>query len=133
MLFERSITFLVDIFYMKTCSFRGAQPRSLVEDLFCQENEPEIKYGMTTCPGTSCSCCFPRYQWDKSQQWSVIDLTTSSFHRFINGYTTYLNCPVVSPILLTEIFSWLIIVVYAYLDLFDEEYNLCNDMSLWQI
>ena len=100
MLFEHSITFLVDVFYMKTCSFRRAQPQSIDEGLFCHENEPERKYRMTKCPGTPCSCCFPCYQWDKSQQWPVIDYTASSSHRFINGYTTYLNCPVVSQMIL---------------------------------
>ena len=111
MFFEHSMTFLVDVFYMKTCSFRRAELRSIDEDLFCHGNEPERKYRMTNCTGTPCSCCFPCYQWDKSQQWPVIDYTASSSHRFLNGYTTYLNCPVVSPMIRRYIFSALIIAV----------------------
>ena len=90
---------------MKTCSFRGAQPRSLVEGIFCNQNEPEIKYRMRRCSDMPCASCFPRYQWEKTQPWLIIDFDASSSHRFINGYTTYLNCPVVGRIILRCLFS----------------------------
>ncbi|CAF3980756.1 unnamed protein product [Rotaria sordida] len=32
-------------------------------------------------------------QIDESQPWPIIDFASSSMHRFLNGYTTYLNCP----------------------------------------
>jgi len=45
---------LVDIFYMKTCSFRGAQPRSDTEGLFCGPDEPEARYRMIPCGHLLC-------------------------------------------------------------------------------
>ena len=48
MTFEFQI-FLVDLFYMKTCSFRGARPNlTHQKGLFCL-SEPEIRYGMIQC------------------------------------------------------------------------------------
>ncbi|CAF4696417.1 unnamed protein product, partial [Rotaria sp. Silwood2] len=35
----------VDVFYMKTCSFRGAQPQSDIKGLFCSGDEPRARYG----------------------------------------------------------------------------------------
>jgi len=90
-----SIFFSVDIFYMKTCSFRGANPRSNSEGLFCGAQEPEARYAMVPCRQLSCPCCYPLHQNDKSQPWAVVDFVSSATHKFINGYTTYLNCPAV--------------------------------------
>ena len=50
---------LVDIFYMKTCSFRGAEPRSVIEGLFCGKDEPEARYTMIACGNLQCRCCHP--------------------------------------------------------------------------
>jgi hypothetical protein len=86
---------LVDIFYMKTCSFRGAQPRSILEGLFCGEDEPEARYAMLACDNLFCPCCHPSNNWKKTQAWPVVDFVSSSIHQFVNGYTTYLNCPAV--------------------------------------
>ena len=87
--------FSVDIFYMKTCSFREAEPRSILEGLFCGKDEPKAPYELTPCNNLFCPCCHPRNHWRKSQSWSVVDFQSSSMHQFVNGYTTYLNCPAV--------------------------------------
>ncbi len=80
---------------MKTCSFREAQPRSIIEGLFCGKDEPKAQYELTPCNNLFCPCCHPRNQWRQSQPWSIVDFQSSSMHQFVNGYTTYLNCPVV--------------------------------------
>ena len=86
---------LVDLFYMKTCSFRGATPRSNTEGLFCGKDEPQARYAVTPCGDLFCPCCHPLNSWKKSQPWLVLDFVSSSSHRFLNGYITYLNCPAV--------------------------------------
>ena len=89
------ICVLVDLFYMKTCSYGGAQPRSDIEGLFCGPIEPEARYSMDPCENLFCLCCYPYNQEEKIHQWPVVDFKSSSTHRFVNGYTTYLNCPAV--------------------------------------
>jgi hypothetical protein len=86
---------LVDLFYMKTCSYGDAQPRSDIEGLFCGMDEPEARYSMHPCESFYCLCCYPYNQAEKTQSWSVVDFMSSATHRFVNGYTTYLNCPAV--------------------------------------
>lgn len=81
---------------MKTCSFRGAQPRSINEGLFCGEDEPKAKYKMVPCGNLFCQCCHPINNYKKNETWPVVDFANSSKHEFVNGYTTYLNCPAVS-------------------------------------
>ncbi|CAF1366575.1 unnamed protein product [Rotaria sordida] len=83
----------VDLFYMKTCSFRGAQPRSDLEGLFCSKDEPQANYSMIPCQKSFCTCCHPVNNEKKTQPWPVVNFASSSRHPFINGYTTYLNCP----------------------------------------
>ncbi len=81
---------------MKTCSFRGAKPCINSEDgLFCGEDEPKAQYTMVPWDSLFCSCCYPRKHWSKSQPWPVVNFVSSSMHQFVNGYTTYLNCPAV--------------------------------------
>lgn len=80
---------------MKTCSFRGAQPHPGIEGLFRGKDEPQARYSWIPCHNLFCNCCFPLNQHNKSQSWSVVDFASSSTHQFVNGYTTYLNCPVV--------------------------------------
>ncbi|CAF2116443.1 unnamed protein product [Rotaria magnacalcarata] len=83
----------VVLLYMKTCSFRGAEPRSKIEGLFCGTDEPQASYTMLPCGSLFCTCCHTVNSYKKSQPWPVIDFASSSMHRFINGYKTYLNCP----------------------------------------
>ncbi|CAF4171123.1 unnamed protein product, partial [Rotaria sordida] len=49
----------VDLFYMKTCSFRGAQPPSNIEGLFCGRDEPQARYSLVPCDNLFCQCCLP--------------------------------------------------------------------------
>ena len=74
---------------MKTCQFRGAQPRSITEGVFCSVDEPNGKYQFHLCHQHNCHLCSRITSND-------IDFSSSSTHEFINGYRTYLNCPVVS-------------------------------------
>ncbi len=83
------------MFYMKTCSFHGAEPRSNIEGLFCGNDEPQARYKLTACGNLFCTCCHPINIGQRSQTWSVVDFVSSSMHQFVNGYTTYLNCPAV--------------------------------------
>ncbi|CAF4334779.1 unnamed protein product, partial [Rotaria magnacalcarata] len=69
----------VDVFYMKTCRFRDTEPCSSMQGLFCNDESPKARYSMVPCGTTNCPCCH--------------SIENSSNHRFINGYTTYLNCP----------------------------------------
>ena len=92
---NKFICVLVGLFYMKTCSYGGAQPRSNIEGLFCGVDEPEARYLMYPCRNLFCLCCYPYNQSAKTQSWPVVDFISSSTHRFVNKYTTYLNCPVV--------------------------------------
>ncbi|CAF4594335.1 unnamed protein product [Rotaria sp. Silwood1] len=83
----------VDLFYMKTCSYRGATPYSNTEGLFCGKDQPQARYSILPCGNQLCLCCYPKNSDKKSQTWPVIDFNSSSIHQFVNGYTTYLNCP----------------------------------------
>lgn len=73
--------FIVDVFYMKTCRFRDAEPCSSIQGLFCNDESPKARYSMVPCGTTNCPCCH--------------SIENSSNYRFANGYTTYLNCPAV--------------------------------------
>ena len=81
----------VDVFYMKTCSFRGAQPHGPNQGLFCETDEPIARYGFLACQRSSCACCHPTHV----EPWPVVTFSAQSKHCFVNGYTTYLNCPAV--------------------------------------
>lgn len=87
---------VVDLFFMKTCSFRGAQPRYSDNGIFCGSDEPEARYTMTPCQDEECDCCYPYDEYKPKKAWPVVDFDSSSKHRFLNGYTSYLNCPAVS-------------------------------------
>ncbi|CAF1548429.1 unnamed protein product, partial [Rotaria sordida] len=85
----------VDLVYMKTCSFRGAKPQSKMEGLFCGRDELQARYALTPCGNLFCLCCYPLNNYKKSHTWPVVDFVSSSMHQFVNGYTTYLDCPAV--------------------------------------
>ena len=85
----------VDLFYMKTCSFRGAQPLSTTQGLFCGNEEPQARYSMVPCGSSDCLCCHPINHINGNPPLPIIDINSSSKHQFVNGYTTYLNCPAV--------------------------------------
>ncbi|CAF1164481.1 unnamed protein product [Adineta ricciae] len=85
----------VDVFYMKTCAYRGADPSQFhIRGLFFENNdEPQARYQMKPCNSDSCQFCHPRENQLEGQTWVPIDFNTTSMHQFLNGYTTYLNCP----------------------------------------
>ncbi len=83
-----SFRFLVHLFYMKTCSFRHARPRSLQEGLFCLQ-EPEARYELEAC--ANCALCYPLYDRQYRSRKSVVDFNQSHQHTFVNGYKSILN------------------------------------------
>lgn len=85
-LFEFYLQMDVDLFYMKTCSYRGAQPRSIHEGIFCLE-PPQCLYAMSKC--NQCELCTPL-----NSNVSSVLFEHFSKHRFVNGYESILNCPV---------------------------------------
>lgn len=116
---------------MKTCSFRDAVPWPKSEGLFCNTDEPQARYSLMACRNLFCRCCHPFNHYKRNQTWPVVDFIYSSKHQFINGYTTYLNCPAVGVIIILEYLMW-----YFYdcnLDMYDFECHLCFNMSMWSI
>jgi len=87
----------IDVFHLKTCSFRQGQPRVItkengekfIEGIFTMDQQTlEGRYGLTTCNRSSCLCCKNRSSpFDPKQ-----------IHCFSNQYKAILNCPVVSYI-----------------------------------
>lgn len=86
----------VDLFFMKTCSFNGAQPRTFdhqqPEGLFCI-GSPQARYAITPCGKSACECCHPPCPRRNS---TAIEFSTPYVHRFVNQYEAILNCPAVS-------------------------------------
>ena len=80
---------------MKTCSFRGTEPRSKTEGLFCGKDEPTARYSMVPYGRIDCPLCHPIKHEKSTTTWPVVDFSTTSTHQFLNGYTTILNCPAV--------------------------------------
>ena len=81
----------VDLFYMKTCSFRDAQPRSANEGIFCLAM-PECHYTMSKCG--YCQLCLTAMDDIQYRQQPPILFDRYERHRFVNGYESILNCPV---------------------------------------
>jgi hypothetical protein len=125
---------------MKTCSFRGARPNlSHHQGLFCL-NEPEIRYGMTSCHQHTCQFCFPSkaittVRLRQQQYEPVVRFSSAQKHRFVSGYEAILNCPTVSllPFLFFFIFSSTSSYYNISIVMCNKEYHLCIDLSLWSI
>ena len=83
------------MFYMKTCSFRFARPRSMNEGLFCS-HEPEARYDLTPCG--NCSLCFPKYDMTHRLKKFVVEFSQSHQHTFVSGYQAILNCSAVNAV-----------------------------------
>ncbi|CAF3932155.1 unnamed protein product [Adineta steineri] len=79
----------VDLFYMKTCTYRQAEPRLKDEGIYCTIN-PQCRYGMTPC--RCCALCYEHNQSTNNKQYSV-QFNLYQKHRFVNGYESILNCP----------------------------------------
>ncbi|CAF1399521.1 unnamed protein product [Adineta steineri] len=86
---EFYLQFDVDVFFMKTCSFRGAEPRSADEGLFCRD-EPDARYGLFECG--RCPLCKPLHNTMRYRQQPTIRFYAGYTHRFLNGYKSILNC-----------------------------------------
>ena len=89
------------MFFLKTCSFNGAQPRlfeqRFTEGLFCLDT-PIARYMITPCDKPSCLCCHspcPRRYVTGSQAQAAIQFSVPYIHRFVNQYEAILNCPAV--------------------------------------
>jgi hypothetical protein len=83
---------LVNMFYMKTCSFRFARPRTMNEGLFALQ-VPEARYELAACG--NCALCYPRYSKKYRLKKSVVDFSQAHKHTFVNGYEAILNCSAV--------------------------------------
>lgn len=82
---------VVDLFFMKTCSFRQAQRRSLNEGLFCID-EPRAQYSFSSCD--NCSLCIPGYHLNcREELGPMIRFGPAHGFTFCHGYRTLLNCP----------------------------------------
>ena len=86
---------------MKTCSFQ----REMAEcgfhmgkmGLFCGDVAPKPRYTMMACEKPCCPLCHlinTAQQGIQSHSYAI-DFVSNSKHEFVNGYTTYLNGPVV--------------------------------------
>ena len=133
------LIFLVNMFYMKTSSFRYARPRTLNEGLFSIQ-EPEARYELAACG--NCGLCYPKYDRMYRSRKSIVEFSQAHRHIFINGYQSILDCSAVSS---TNLFclsllpygkystrdlcrsSFVSFVVMSY-----TKYHLCLNMSMWK-
>ena len=121
---------LVDILYMKTCSYRGAQPRiventSRAEGIFCIE-PPEARYGLLPCTREQCRYCLENRHLTGRSEPTVV-YHTSQYYKFLNGYQVILNCPAVN------IYTYSIEFHLFILDVYNSQYHLCSNMSMSSI
>ncbi|CAF2782366.1 unnamed protein product [Rotaria sp. Silwood2] len=79
----------IDLFYMKTCSFRDAQPRSKTEGIFCV-TIPECRYKITPCG--HCKLCRTPVDMKYRSQAPIL-FNRYGKHQFVNRYESILNCP----------------------------------------
>jgi hypothetical protein len=112
---------IVDVFFMKTCNFRGSQPRLFAkkagaiaaaaaaaanesEGILCQA-EPVARYGMIPCYERNCFLCQSQRGGGGGGGGGVcgnilnggaVQFSSNAHHRFVNKYETFLNCNAVS-------------------------------------
>ena len=79
------------LFYMKTCSYRGAQPLPNERGLFCTD-DPRARYSFNRCHRSACCLCFPRHQLTHRQDKPVVQFGSNQEHSFVHGYRSILNC-----------------------------------------
>ena len=86
----------VDVFHLKTCSFRQAQRRRLVDEsgqsydegIFASDQQSiEGRYSFSPCHQRNCLYC--------RQPMLSIPYGPKRIHRFVNQYQAILNCPAV--------------------------------------
>jgi hypothetical protein len=100
------------MFFLKTCSFNGVQPRLIDhrsrEGLFCHDI-PEPRFAIMPCNQSHCLCCHspcPRRYVMDPQQRLAIPFSIPHIHRFVNQYEAILNCPSVRIFMLIYIRSF---------------------------
>jgi hypothetical protein len=90
---------LVDVFYMKSCAFRGAQSRPSLSVSLFDDEAPTAVYDMSPCHRSYCVCCQAEpCEMTRGDPASPVSVTFSEhghMHRFVSGYETILNCPAV--------------------------------------
>ena len=98
---------------MKTCTFRGSHPRTVSkitsqgegegegeEGLFCLDRF-DAGYLMLPCNNSLCTCCYQVLDISRRPS-SSVQFAKENGHRFVNGYSIYLNghavrdCPTIS-------------------------------------
>ncbi|CAF3663181.1 unnamed protein product [Rotaria socialis] len=84
----------IDLFYMKTCSYRGAQPDIDVPKGLFYIHESQAQYSIIACQQRSCCLCYPSYRLTYRSYQPIIQFRPNRRHSFINGYRSILNCPV---------------------------------------
>jgi hypothetical protein len=92
---------LVDLFFMKTCHFRGARP--VQPSLFCA-SPPTAHYAIEPCQHPSCTYCSRSHDQPPSTV-TVIPFHKKSIHPCVNGYRTILNCPAVRCLICVDALS----------------------------
>lgn len=80
------------LFYMKTCSYRGALPLSIDRGLF-SAGDPHARHSLSRCQRNACCLCFPQYQLTHRQDKRVVAFGPEQEHYFVNGFHSILNCP----------------------------------------
>ncbi len=90
---------LGNVFFMKTCSFRGALDclSNRFDGIFCLE-PPYASYGIKACQESYCHFCFPppNVRHRNRQYQPVMQFSSTQKHTFVSGYQSILNCPAVS-------------------------------------
>lgn len=81
-----------DLFYMKTCTYRGAIPMLDEPSLICR-HEPKVRYTVSPCNRVTCCLCHPCYKSTFRKDQCVLRFNCYDQHRFIHGYRSILNCP----------------------------------------
>lgn len=83
----------INLFYMKTCSYRDAKflTYGSNRNLFCAELS-EAHYSMTPCHQHTCCLCYPSYQLTYRSHQPIVIFGPHQQHQFINGYRSILNC-----------------------------------------
>ncbi|CAF1557995.1 unnamed protein product, partial [Adineta steineri] len=84
-----------ELFFIKTCCFRNAQPSLYNHRGIFSMDEPKALYGLEPCEQVTCRFCFPiKDVFIRGRQnQPVVRFSSAQKHRFVNGYEAILNCP----------------------------------------
>lgn len=91
---EFYLQFDMDLFFMKTCCYRQARPRSKDEGLFCRQAPAIGQYELADCG--NCGLCYPRKSRHNQPRTSMVTFGKRHEYTSLNGYRVILNCPAVS-------------------------------------